>query len=93
MVRDEGRDAARQSDLANDRNMALDGMEAMLQAHYGPKDRNYRTKVHLIRYADDFVITGASKEVLEEAKWLVEAFLSERGLGVKGHHNGSCMAD
>lgn len=63
-------------------NMALDGMEAMLQAHYGPKDRNYRTKVHLIRYADDFVITGASKEVLEEAKGLVEAFLSERGLSL-----------
>lgn len=61
-------------------NMALDGMETMLQAHYGPERRNWRSKVHLIRYADDFVITGASKEVLEEAKAMVEAFLSERGL-------------
>jgi hypothetical protein len=32
--------------------------------------------------ADDFVITGASKEVLEEAKSLVEEFLSERGLSL-----------
>jgi RNA-directed DNA polymerase len=63
-------------------NMALDGMEAMLQAHYGPRRRNCRTKVRLIRYADDFVITGASKEVLEETKSMVETFLSERGLSL-----------
>ena len=38
-------------------------------------------KVNLIRLADDFVITGATKALLEdEAKPLVEAFLRERGL-------------
>jgi RNA-directed DNA polymerase len=37
--------------------------------------------VNLIRYADDFVITGKSKELLEgEIKPLVEQFLRERGL-------------
>lgn len=46
-------------------NMALDGMEKMLRDFYGSKRRNALTKVHLIRYADDFVVTGASKEVLE----------------------------
>ena len=38
-------------------------------------------KVHLVRYADDFIITGTSKVLLEyEVKPLVEQFLSERGL-------------
>jgi RNA-directed DNA polymerase len=37
--------------------------------------------VHLVRYADDFVITSKSKELLEgEIKPLVEQFLRERGL-------------
>jgi RNA-directed DNA polymerase len=37
--------------------------------------------VNLIRYADDFVITGRTKELLEgEIKPLVEQFLHERGL-------------
>ena len=37
--------------------------------------------MHFIRYADDFVITGKSKELLEgEVKPLVEQFLQERGL-------------
>lgn len=60
--------------------MTLDGMEAMLGAHFGPRHRSYKTKVHLIRYADDFVITGASQEVLMDAKALVEKFLAKRGL-------------
>ncbi|MEM5461289.1 reverse transcriptase domain-containing protein [Paraburkholderia phytofirmans] len=35
----------------------------------------------LLRYVDDFVITGYSKELLEdEVKPLVEVFLHERGL-------------
>ena len=37
--------------------------------------------VHLIRYADDFIITGMTKELLEqEVKPLVEEFLRARGL-------------
>ena len=38
-------------------------------------------KVHLIRYADDFVITGASKELLQnEILPIVREFLHARGL-------------
>lgn len=59
-----------------------DGMEKMLRDFYGSRRRNALTKVHLIRSADDFVVTGASKEVLEEAKSLVEEFLSEPGLSL-----------
>jgi RNA-directed DNA polymerase len=56
--------------------MALDGLEAV--AH---KAAPHRQKINVIRYADDFVITGASKEVLEtRVKPAVVGFLKERGL-------------
>jgi RNA-directed DNA polymerase len=63
-------------------NRTLDGLEAALQARFaathGPKRRN---KVHLVRYADDFIITGTSKELLrDEVQPLVAHFLAERGL-------------
>ncbi len=64
-------------------NMTLDGLEAVLEAHFGPKGnrRAGKTKVNLVRYADDFIITGSSKELLEqEVKPLVVAFLATRGL-------------
>ena len=57
-------------------NGVLDGMEAMLKTITKPTD-----KVYLVRYADDFVITGDSKELLVNTiKPAVTAFLSERGL-------------
>ena len=64
-------------------NMTLDGLEQVLQEHFGKRysERRRRYKVHFIRYADDFIITGISQEVLEEkVKPLVVAFLKERGL-------------
>jgi RNA-directed DNA polymerase len=63
-------------------NMALDGLERLLATHFPKKGSpEKRTKVNLIRYADDFCITGVSKELLEqEVKPLVEQFLRERGL-------------
>jgi RNA-directed DNA polymerase len=61
-------------------NMALDGLEALLLQHFRHSQRR-PTKVHLIRYADDFVITGNSRELLEtQVKPLVEQFLKGRGL-------------
>src|SRR5258708_2567603 len=43
--------------------------------------RQQRSCVNLVRYADDFVITSKSKELLEgEIKPLIEQFLQERGL-------------
>jgi hypothetical protein len=42
---------------------------------------SFKPKVNLIRYADDFIITGATKDVLEnEVRPLVEQFLQDRGL-------------
>jgi RNA-directed DNA polymerase len=63
-------------------NMALDGLERALREVIRPTTRKgNKAKVHLIRYADDFVISGSSKEVLEqEVKPAVEQFMRERGL-------------
>ena len=63
-------------------NMALDGLEQLLARHF-PKRRKagIQAKVNLVRYADDFIVTGVSQELLEqEVKPLVEQFLRERGL-------------
>ena len=63
-------------------NLALDGLEKLLKAHYPPNTkRAQRAKVNLVRYADDFIITGSSPELLaHEVKPLVEQFLRTRGL-------------
>lgn len=66
-------------------NLALDGLERRLREHYPRTGEGSRAgqqaKVNLIRYADDFVITGSSQELLEsEVQPLVQAFLGERGL-------------
>jgi RNA-directed DNA polymerase len=63
-------------------NRTLDGLEALLQQRFGATRRQReRHKVHLVRYADDFVITGISKELLrDEVQPLVAHFLKERGL-------------
>ncbi|KOR33355.1 hypothetical protein TI05_01485 [Achromatium sp. WMS3] len=37
-------------------------------------------QINLIRYADDFVITGKTKEILERAKEVIGGFLQEIGL-------------
>lgn len=61
-------------------NMTLDGLEAAIanQPHRGTKRQ---AKLHLIRFADDFVITGSSQALLgEEIEPGVVAFLAERGL-------------
>jgi RNA-directed DNA polymerase len=57
-------------------NFALDGMEQAVQAVTQRDD-----KVHFVRYADDFVVTGATRELLEQkVKPALTAFLKERGL-------------
>jgi len=59
-------------------NMVLDGLE---QAVHCAVPR--RSRINFIRYADDFIITGKSKTILEDAiKPVVEAFLAERGLSL-----------
>ncbi len=65
-------------------NMTLDGLQPLLAERFKKIFRNYKTtnfKVNLSRYADDCVITGLSKELLEnEVKPVVIEFLKERGL-------------
>ncbi|WP_264318496.1 group II intron maturase-specific domain-containing protein, partial [Acidithiobacillus ferrooxidans] len=61
-------------------NMALDGLEKLLRKDI-QRNKGSGKKVNMVRYADDFIITGTSKELLEnEVKPLVEKFLAERGL-------------
>jgi RNA-directed DNA polymerase len=63
-------------------NRTLDGLEGLLARHYADaKGRSRKHQVHLVRYADDFIITGTSQVLLEYGvKPLVEQFLLERGL-------------
>ncbi len=57
-------------------NFALDGMERAVKAVTKQGD-----KVNFVRYADDFVVTGANRELLEQkVKPALTAFLKERGL-------------
>jgi RNA-directed DNA polymerase len=61
-------------------NLTLDGLERLLKEKFSVK-RTPSLKVNLIRYADDFIITGTTKEVLEnEVKPMVEQFMRDRGL-------------
>jgi RNA-directed DNA polymerase len=63
-------------------NLTLDGLEGMLKKAFPSGRRKGITspKVNMVRYADDFIITGSSKELLEdEVKPLVEQFMRERG--------------
>jgi len=57
-------------------NMTLDGLEEAVRCAV-PR----RSRVNFVRYADDFIITGKSKRLLEkQIKPAVEDFLVERGL-------------
>jgi RNA-directed DNA polymerase len=57
-------------------NMALDGLEEIARRAVSANQ-----KVNVVKYADDFIITGTTKEVLETTvKPAVVAFLKERDL-------------
>ncbi len=63
-------------------NLTLDGLERTLREHYprttGPEER---FMVNVVRYADDFIITGRTQALLTDGvKPLVDAFMRERGL-------------
>jgi RNA-directed DNA polymerase len=56
-------------------NLTLDGLELHLKLQFR------KQKVNVVRYADDFIVTGDSKELLEnKIKPSVENFLQTRGL-------------
>lgn len=68
-------------------NMVLDGLEPMILDVYW-RSRVKKTfsvkynahKVHVVRFADDFIVTASDRESLENIKQLIEVFLLERGL-------------
>jgi RNA-directed DNA polymerase len=61
-------------------NMTLDGLESAIK-NAVPKN----AKVHVIRYADDFIVTGESKQILQgKVKPAICSFLSQRGLNLSG---------
>ena len=63
-------------------NWTLDGLQRLLADHFAKTPKQQRmNKVHLVRYADDFLITGTSKELLrDQVQPLVAHFLKEREL-------------
>ena len=65
-------------------NMTLDGIQPILEATYKRHSiggKLYSPMVHIVRYADDFIITSESRETLErEIKPMLVSFLAERGL-------------
>jgi len=67
-------------------NLVLDGLEGRLKTTFirkwDSKARNLTNPmVNYVRYADDFIVTGNSKELLErEVKPIIEDFMRERGL-------------
>ena len=68
-------------------NMTLDGLEYTINRSYRDKIRGKgitvrnRHKIHLIRYADDFIVTADSPDILQDViKPAIEQFLSVRGL-------------
>ncbi|HEV7512730.1 MAG TPA: group II intron reverse transcriptase/maturase [Candidatus Acidoferrum sp.] len=62
--------------------MTLDGLEAAVHASVGPtKHARGKFKINVVRYADDFVVTGISKEILERNVLpAVRQFMAIRGL-------------
>ena len=71
-------------------NVALDGMERLFDCEWpngrpkAPSDRKGLDKgINLIRYADDFVVTAPTREVLETyVRPRIEEFLRDRGLTI-----------
>lgn len=61
-------------------NMTLDGLERAVRNAVP-----LRSRVNFVPYADDFIVTGKSKRLLEEnVRPAVEEFLAERGLTLPG---------
>ncbi len=57
-------------------NIALDGLEAAIRRVVRREE-----KVHFVRYADDFIVTGVKREILENrVKPVIIDFMKERGL-------------
>ena len=67
--------------------MVLDGLEPMILNLYWRSSVKKTLsikynihKVHVVRFADDFIVTASDKETLEKIKQMIGGFLLERGL-------------
>jgi RNA-directed DNA polymerase len=63
-------------------NVALDGIERIVELAVGKTGYQRRVaKAHVVRYADDFIVTCSNRDTLElQVKPAIEDFLAERGL-------------
>lgn len=68
-------------------NHTLNGMQQVLKKAFPRKQvgnsvsrTSYSSSINLIRYADDFIVTGRSKRQLERVKKVLSEFLLPRGL-------------
>ena len=60
-------------------NVALNGIEEIIKKA-NPKKKGISSGVHTIRYADDMIITGRTREVVIKNKTILTEFLAARGL-------------
>lgn len=64
-------------------NMVLDGLEGKLRTLAKNQRQQRKLQINYVRYADDFIVTGKSKELLEtEVLPLLNAFMAERGVAL-----------
>jgi RNA-directed DNA polymerase len=72
-------------------NLTLNGLEKHLEKRFKPKrilcktgksHTRKATCINLVRYADDFIVTGRSKRQLERVKYAINDFLASRGLKI-----------
>ena len=81
-------------------NMALDGMQQVLSDHFDLSVKgevsafvHNKSKVNLVRYADDFIVTAATKEIAEEVKKQMDLTIDKKKVQLKeairtlGTHN------
>ena len=83
-VSDGGRDTTGRNHLAYTGKPDTGWVGAAVKETFRPRKirgKLFNPKVNFVRYADDFIITGCSKELLEnKVKPLVERFMFDRGL-------------
>ena len=68
-------------------NVALNGLEVAIkdkaiELRRSILKRGGNPKVHVVRYADDFIVVGPSKKMLVALRPYIEDFLAERGLEI-----------
>jgi len=68
--------------LANVALNGLEGLTSLYPARMTERGKRFSTKIHCIRFADDFIFTAEKERLLEELLPRVEEFLEPRGLAL-----------